>query len=143
MEYPQTPYETPRNVPSSPEAAGSTPTTGYEYGSSAVGHESLSNDIERVQSFRVESNVAPVLPAPVAVTPPVSQPQAVDDGAATIPVVANDDDLIEKEWVDKAKSIIVATRDDPYQREQEVKKLQIEYVRKRYGREIGGDNGND
>lgn len=53
------------------------------------------------------------------------------------PLVAADEDVIEKEWVDKAKKILSDTRDDPYQREQAVKQLQIEYVRKRYGREIG------
>ena len=52
----------------------------------------------------------------------------------------NEDDLIEKEWVDKAKRIIADTRDDPYKREKEISKLQIEYIRKRYGREIG-DSG--
>ena len=56
---------------------------------------------------------------------------------ASVPIAANDDDLIEKEWVDKAKKILAETRDDPHRREVEVSKLQIEYIRKRYGREIG------
>jgi hypothetical protein len=45
--------------------------------------------------------------------------------------------LIEKEWVDKAKQIIVQTKDDPYRREQEVGKLQADYLLKRYGKELG------
>jgi len=53
------------------------------------------------------------------------------------PSVAKDDDLIEKEWVDKAKKIVAETRDNPYQREEEVNKLQIDYLKKRYGRELG------
>ena len=57
-----------------------------------------------------------------------------DDNAT---LIANDDDIIEKEWVDKAKKIIAETKDDPYRREVEISKLQIEYIRKRYGREIG------
>ncbi|MGB4761755.1 MAG: hypothetical protein WBP12_00165 [Candidatus Saccharimonas sp.] len=76
----------------------------------------------------------PVLPTPVTTVPDASV--AVSDDT-TLPIVANDDDLIEKEWVDKAKQIIAATKDDPYRREQEVSKLQIEYIRRRYGREIG------
>lgn len=77
----------------------------------------------------------PVLPSPV-----VAQP--ADDVASSMPVndnpsVANDDDLIEKEWVDKAKKIIIQTKDDPHRREQEVEKLQADYLRKRYGRELG------
>jgi hypothetical protein len=74
----------------------------------------------------------PLPPQPVAL--PVI-PQPVDDSVG--PTVANDDDLIEKEWVDKAKKIIADTQNDPYRREQEVNRLQIDYLRKRYGKELG------
>jgi len=53
------------------------------------------------------------------------------------PVAANDDDLIEKEWVDKAKRIVTETQADPYKREEAVLKLQRDYQKKRYGRELG------
>lgn len=76
--------------------------------------------------------------------PPITLPQvptSVDDSShsddTNVPLVANDDDLIEKEWVDKAKKIISETKDDPYRREAEVGKLQVEYLRKRYGKELG------
>ena len=78
----------------------------------------------------------PALPTPVVPSTNTTQGTATDD----VPIVANDDDLIEKEWVDKAKKIIAETKDDPYRREREVSKLQIEYIRRRYGREIG-DSG--
>lgn len=78
----------------------------------------------------------PALPTPVISTNDSAQSSTSDD----VPIVANDDDLIEKEWVDKAKKIIAETKDDPYRREREVSKLQIEYIRRRYGREIG-DSG--
>ncbi len=58
-----------------------------------------------------------------------------DDDSDT-PLVANDDDLIEKEWVDKAKEIVAATKDDPYKREEAASKLQVEYLKKRYGKEL-------
>lgn len=79
---------------------------------------------------------APTLPMPPQqqVVPMPVPVQPADDNN---PVIAADDDLIEKEWVDKAKKIIAETRDDPYRREQEVSKLQADYLRKRYGREIG------
>lgn len=83
---------------------------------------------------------ASALPTPVGAPAP-AQPQVVSDSAA--PLVAGDEDLIEKEWVDKAKKIIAETRDDPHRREAEVGKLQIEYVRKRYGRIIGDDGSAD
>ena len=86
-------------------------------------------------------SAAPALPSPVVL--PVPPVPIADDGSAAavvtddLPLVANDDDLIEKEWVDKAKKIIVETKDDPYTREREVGKLQADYLRKRYGRELG------
>lgn len=82
--------------------------------------------VTAVQSVQV----ALPTPPPVAASP---MSVAADDN----PVVANDDDLIEKEWVDKAKKIIVETKDDPYRREQEVGRLQADYLRKRYGKELG------
>lgn len=53
------------------------------------------------------------------------------------PLIANDDDLIEKEWVDKAKKIIAETQNNPYKRDEEVGKLQVDYLKKRFGRELG------
>ena len=69
-------------------------------------------------------------------------PQPSDDTVVTpvvdpiTPTIANDDDIIEKEWVNKSKKIVTATKGDPYQREQEVSKLQAQYIQKRYGKEV-------
>lgn len=76
----------------------------------------------------------PVLPQPL---PPVADDTTASAVADDTPLVAGDEDLIEKEWVDRAKQIIEQTKDDPYRREQEVNKLQADYLRKRYGRELG------
>jgi Txe/YoeB family toxin of Txe-Axe toxin-antitoxin module len=73
----------------------------------------------------------------VVSTPPVVDPIQPVSASDDLPMVANDDDLIEKEWVDKAKKIIVETKDDPYRREQEVGRLQADYLYKRYGRQLG------
>ncbi len=81
----------------------------------------------------------PILPMPVQQPQVVPMPM-ISQPVSDTPVIAADDDLIEKEWVDKAKKIIAETRDDPYKREQEVSKLQADYLRKRYGREIGISN---
>jgi len=70
----------------------------------------------------------PPLPAPAA---PVVQPG--DDN----PAVAADEDVIEKEWVDKAKKILSETKDDPYKRTERVNELQKDYLRKRYSKELG------
>ncbi|MBP9820144.1 hypothetical protein KBC79_05420 [Candidatus Woesebacteria bacterium] len=67
-------------------------------------------------------------------TPPVVQ-QPQDDNFAN-PATAEDVDIVEKEWVDRAKQIVDQNRDDPHRQEQEVEKLQIDYLKKRYGKEI-------
>ena len=97
---------------------------------------------ERLDSARREIHQSPVLPPPVihpiisVPTPTVNDPSHPTSVADT-PLIANDDDLIEKEWVDKAKQIIADTRDDPHRRELEVGRLQADYLKKRYGKELG------
>lgn len=71
-----------------------------------------------------------VVPLPAAAAP---VPHADDSN----PVVAGDEDVIEKEWVDKAKKIILETKDDPYGRTNRVNELQKDYLRKRYNKELG------
>jgi len=91
---------------------------------------------QRSEATPVVVMAPPVLPTPVVTLPADDTVTAVTDDNA-MPAVASDDDLIEKEWVDKAKKIITQTKDDPYRREHEVGKLQADYLRKRYGRELG------
>lgn len=88
----------------------------------------------------------PSLPPPVLPTISLPEP-TVQQGAAQpvsavsqSPLTANDDDLIEKEWVDKAKKIINETKDDPYLREKQVGDLQADYLMKRYGHDLGGSD---
>lgn len=86
-----------------------------------------------INAIMADVNMTTVLPTPVL------SPSIVADNTTIIgnPLVANDDDLIEKEWVDKAKKIVAETHDDPYRRDAEVNKLQIDYIKKRFGRELG------
>lgn len=96
---------------------------------------------EREQNMKsVDKQSAPPMPMPVMPVPmpqPVPAQPTVQPVADDNPIIAGDDDLIEKEWVDKAKKIITDTKDDPYRREREVNKLQADYLRKRYGKELG------
>lgn len=87
-------------------------------------------------------------PADPQTPPPASQP--TDDTSAptaastphddvtppAAPPIADDTDLIEKEWVIKAKQIVLQTRDDPYQQNKAVNKLKADYVRTRFNKEI-------
>ena len=102
--------------------------------------ETLRENTGEVEQHSSQVAPAPVLP-PVSISlPPVPTSTPLEESVTPIadtPLVAADEDLIEKEWVDKAKKIVEATKDDPYQREQEVGKLQADYLRKRYGKELG------
>ena len=78
---------------------------------------------------------ATILPEPVIIDNTVTN--AAAPALTSSPLTAKDDDLIEKEWVDKAKKIVAETRDDPYRREEAVSQLQKDYQNKRYGRDLG------
>ena len=55
------------------------------------------------------------------------------------PAVADDNDLIEQEWVHKAKAIVERTHDDPYLQNKEINQFKADYIGKRYKREIKVD----
>jgi hypothetical protein len=52
------------------------------------------------------------------------------------PITADDGDLIEKEWVEKAKQIVERTRDDPYRQSEELTVVKAEYMQKRYNKTV-------
>lgn len=104
-------------------------------------HEQLSPVIEYGQERapQEQATAAPAaqLPAPIIAQSVAQTTTAASVAADDTPQVAADEDLIEKEWVDKAKKIIAETKDDPHAREMQVGKLQTDYLKKRYGKELG------
>lgn len=54
----------------------------------------------------------------------------------SIPAEAEDTDLIEKEWVDRAKEIVEHTRDNPYEQQNALTKMKTDYMKKRYNRDV-------
>lgn len=54
----------------------------------------------------------------------------------SVPSTADDGDLIEKEWVMKAKQIVEQTKQDPYKQTRELHKFRAEYMKKRYNKVI-------
>ena len=59
-----------------------------------------------------------------------------DTGIATVYLIADDSDVIEKEWVDRAKKIIAATANDPFVEARELSKLKANYMSKRFNKEL-------
>ena len=76
--------------------------------------------------------------APAAV--PADQAAAGQVSSATDDLTADDSDLIEKEWVEKAKSIIAKTQDDPHLQKSQMSKAKADYIQKRFKKIIKTDD---
>lgn len=99
----------------------------------------LAANAERSGSVQsVPPSGAAAIPMPV---PPMMQ-TAVPAPTAGIPAptsgmpILDDGDLIEKEWVNKAKQIVERTRDDPHKQSEELTVVKADYMKKRYGKTI-------
>ena len=73
----------------------------------------------------------------IAGTPPAQPPAAA---STTAHMSAQDVDLIEKEWVQKAKDIVAHTIGDPYTQNKEINKIKADYIKKRYNKDIKQTN---
>lgn len=67
-----------------------------------------------------------------SLTSPVPSTPRVDDAA----LIADDADLIEKEWIVRAKAVVEQTKNDPYVQNRELNKVKAEYIKKRYNKDI-------
>ena len=129
------------------------PVPGYSY---EVPPNFASQEIATGQSFeapidsperaleRSPVELAPPPPVPMMPAPPNPVPPVMDQPApvsVSNPASADDDDVIEKEWVDRAKQIISQTRNDPSARERALGALQRDYLFKRYGKQLGVVDG--
>lgn len=52
------------------------------------------------------------------------------------PSEAADADVIEQEWIDKAKEVVAATSDDPYKQVLGLNSVKADYMKKRYDKDI-------
>jgi hypothetical protein len=113
------------------------PLTGAETTSSAKPEKVLAVSPEVLLGQNQPTPVAsnPVMPlSPVALQPATDQPDSTSSVAT--PSMADDADLIEKEWVIKAKAIVERTKDDPHQQNTEISHIKADYLKKRYNKDI-------
>lgn len=71
----------------------------------------------------------------MATANPAGQPPS-SQATVTSGLVADDSDLIEKEWVLKAKAIVMQTRSDPHQQNIEMNNVKADYLKKRYNKDL-------
>lgn len=81
-------------------------------------------------------------PVPPTISVPVVQ---VDDQSApaaplTQDLPADDVDLIEKQWVERAKAIVRRTQNDPYTQKKEISRAGADYIKKRFNKTIPTDD---
>lgn len=114
-----------------PEAPKGGLETGAERREQVAEVQAAKADAASVASSTTQTGVDP------GNNPILSAQASQDDVSSTTPITAAHDDVIEKEWVDKAKQIIATTKDDPYQRGEQVNALQKDYLKKRYGKDLG------
>jgi hypothetical protein len=79
----------------------------------------------------------PVLSTSQPVVVPSTTIASDDSTTMTNPAAAADEDLIEKEWVEKAKQVVKTTRSDPHEQAKQIAELMRDYVKKRYGKVVG------
>ena len=75
------------------------------------------------------------LPPPTA-TPPVNRSQTVTVNQDVGFQVADDKDVIEPEWVHKAKAIVLTTSDNPYKQSEQLTVFKADYMQKRYNKTV-------
>ena len=118
---------TDRAISGSPEVQGLSPIELLTQAQGAV-----------VQAVQADDSTATPSALPVI---PDNDPH-LSSVSSSNPVVADDNDALEKEWVDRAKDIVNKTKDDPRKQTDEFVKMRYDYVRKRFGKEIVVSNGN-
>ncbi len=109
-------------------AAGAPETKAPKVEQAPVASEQAPKSGQSVPSFSV----------PLPTQPPINDQQSVvsDTSQSVVQTLPDDGDLIEKEWVNKAKAIVERTRDDPYKQSEQLTVFKADYLNKRYDKTI-------
>lgn len=121
-----------------PELSTPTPEQPFE---ADLGVEKASSQLlEKGVSVPVpQAQVMPPQPAIPQTAPLVAPHDAPPNGVVGVtatPQIADDTDLIEKEWVEKAKQIVNRTRHDPHLQTKEMNGMKADYLKKRYNKDL-------
>ena len=118
-------------------------TQGVDFNTNRYSSSVKTGEVPSTQERVGNPPASPVIPIQQSQQAQIASQQPV--AAVNAPVVASssgsvaiadDVDVIEKEWVDKAKSIVNQTKGDPYHQEKQVSELQADYLKKRYNKSV-------
>lgn len=129
------PHFTPEQAPSSTERRVSSPEITRPIPEKS-GEREETRELQPSAPAESRVQVPPAAPPSLPQLTPAPASAPASTPADENPVVAADEDLIEKEWVEKAKQVIAQTKHDPYLQEQAVSKLQADYLQKRYSKTV-------
>jgi hypothetical protein len=81
---------------------------------------------------------------PQGMPPPVTMPRT--DDATSTPATntvspSSDNDRIERQWVDRAKTVAAETRDDPYAQKNAMTKVKSDYIKSRFNKSLPPASG--
>jgi len=137
----------PHNNNVAPPAELPQPQTNYDSGSMEISHV---NQTEHSVGQAVETATTKQNGSPASATAPplfnsvlplgaqvnTINPNPVINTSYSKGLIADDTDLIEKEWVIKAKEIVEQTKEDPYLQNKEMNKFKADYIKTRYNKDI-------
>lgn len=129
--------------PSSNETGLNLPPVVHEQTPAAAGsQEAVAPKVEQAPKAHEQAPTSgqsmPAFSVPMPIPTPISgQTTDVNSTSSSVVQTAQDDgDLIEKEWVNKAKAIVERTRDDPYTQSEQLTVFKADYMKKRYDKTI-------
>ena len=98
-----------------------------------------SNQVDSASQSAQPSQSTQPMPQPAAPASAQAQPEPAPANLSASPatnLIAEDVDLIEKEWVERAKDIVHKTKDNPYLQNQALTQMKVDYIKKRYNKDI-------
>lgn len=137
MEEPHTALPPPESTTVGPIEVAPNPVQHTENTMALRSSEKASQTIEVPTTSPSPTSISPVgqpMPATQAPIPSGQNAQTVPISSAAL--AADDADLIEKEWVERAKAIIAHTSHDPRRQNHEINKIKADYIKKRYNKDI-------
>ena len=114
----------------------------FEPSSSNDNYENLAsnNELDKNASSTPNQQPIPLVQTSTVTTPTTTSTTPVDMSLNESDAKAEDVDIIEKEWVNKAKSVVNSTRNDPRQQNKEIAKLKKIYLEKRFNKTLITDD---
>jgi hypothetical protein len=136
---------TPNSAPELPKPqieAGSADVNAESNNESSLDSLNVTSQAERLSSansavsqvVQDDDSQTVVIPAgPMAVQdPPASDPASLSSSS----LMADDVDVIEKVWVQKAKTIVSETKDNPHDQSVQLSNIKRDYIKKRFNKDI-------